>query len=121
MSVGEGVAADGGGPGLAVSTTGAVVPGTGVVAALTVSPGSTGAPPGSGVLVDTSAMPGPGVVVKVGLSVLAGAGGDCSRREMNVLVVQARRPAIVATAITRTAHRFLVSVFAPPHAFVWLG
>jgi hypothetical protein len=128
MFVGEAVSADVGGRGLAVPATGAmvpatgaIVPGTGVVAALTVSPGSTGAPSGTGVLVRTSAMPGAAVVVKVGLSVLAGAGGGSSRREMNVLVVQARRPAIMATAVTRTAHRFLVFVFTPPHAFVGLG
>jgi hypothetical protein len=121
MLVGDGVSADVGGRGLAVPATGAMVPGTEVVAALTVSPGSTGDPSGTGVLVGTRAMPGAAVVVKVGLSVLAGAGGGCSRREMNVLVVQARRPAIMATTAIRTAHCFLVFVLTPPHALVGLG
>jgi hypothetical protein len=66
-------------------------------------------------------MPGAVVAVKVGLSVLAGVRGGLSRREMNVLVVQARRPAIMAAAATRTAHRFLVFVFAPPYAIVKRG
>jgi hypothetical protein len=127
MPVGDGVSADAAGPGLAVPSTGAMVPGKGAVEAMTGSPASSGATPGTaapfgtGVLVGTSAIPGAAVAVKVGLSVLAGEGGSSSRREMNVLVVQARRPAIMATAASRTAHCFLAFVFIPPGAFVGLG
>lgn len=111
----------GGGDSAVVGESGVWVSGTGALVVPAVSPVSGATSSGTGVLVGTDAMPGAGVVVKVGLSVFTGAADGNSRRETKVLVVQARTPAIIATAATRMAHCFLVFVFAPPHTFVGLG